>query len=81
MNDKNIIINKRINFFKDRCLKSLGNNFYNRAYNYLKNARKNQNLNNDKIREYLSNTFGKNNIGYWQLIDQILLLEDILNTS
>ena len=81
MNDKNMIINKRINFFKDRCLKSLGNNFYNKAYNYLKNARKNNYLNNDKIREYLSNTFGKNNIGYWQLIDQILFLEDILETS
>ena len=81
MNDKNSLIIKRINFFKDRCLKSLGNNFYTKAYNYLKSARKNNYSDNDKIREYLSNTFGKNNIGYWQLIDQILLLEDILETT
>ena len=37
-------------------------------------------VNNDIKREYLSNTFGKNNIGYWQLIDQILFLENILET-
>ena len=81
INDKNRILNKRIDFFKERCLKSLGENFYNKAYNYLKEARKNNFPNNDKIREYLSNNFGKNNIGYWQLIDQILLLEDILETN
>ena len=81
MGDKSYIINKRINFFKERCLKSLGNNFYNKAYNYLKNDRKNNFSNKDKIREHLTNTFGKNNIGYWQLIDQILLLEEILEKS
>ena len=81
MSDKCYIINKRINYFKERCLKSLGNNFYNKAYNYLKNDRKNNFSNKDKIREHLTNTFGKNNIGYWQLIDQILLLEEILEKS
>ena len=81
MNNKSLIINQRINFFKQRCLKSVGNNLYNKAYDYLKNERKNKFSNNDKIREHLSNTFGKNNIGYWQLIDQILFLEDILETS
>ena len=81
MSDKSYIINKRINYFKERCLKSLGNNFYNKAYNYLKNDRKNNFSNKDKIREHLTNTFGKNNIGYWQLIDQILLLEEILEKS
>ena len=79
--DKSFIINKRINFFKERCVKSLGKNFYNKAYNFLKNDRKNNFSNKDKIREHLSNTFGKNHIGYWQLIDQILLLEDILEKS
>ena len=81
ISDKSYIINKRINYFKERCLKSLGNNFYNKAYNYLKNDRKNNFSNKDKIREHLTNTFGKNNIGYWQLIDQILLLEEILEKS
>ena len=79
--NKSMLLNKRINFFKERCLKSLGNNFYNKAYDYLKNVRKNKYISNETKREYLSNTFGKNNIGYWQLIDQILLLEDILETS
>ena len=79
INEKESIINKRINFFKERCIKALGNNFYNKAYNYLKIMKKNKNENNDIIREHLSNTFGKNNIGYWQLIDQILLLENFLN--
>ena len=80
-NNKSLIINKRINFFKERCLKSVGSNLYNKAYEYLKNARKNKFTDNNQIREHLSNTFGKNNIGYWQLIDQILLLEDILDES
>jgi len=81
-NEKQFIISKRINYFKERTIKALGTNFYNKAYNYLKNSRKNNNtINNDTKREYLSNTFGKNNIGYWQLIDQILFLENILETS
>ena len=79
--DKYSILSKRINFFKERCINSIGSNFYNKAYNYLKNDRKNNRQNNDKIREYFSNNFGKNNIGYWQLIDQILLLEDILEAN
>ena len=80
-NEKKFIINKKINFFKERSIKALGTNFYNKAYNYLKNAQENNIPNNDMKREYLSNTFGKNNIGYWQLIDQILFLEKILETS
>ena len=81
-NEKQFIIVKRINYFKERTIKALGSNFYNKAYNYLKNSRKNNNtINNDTKREYLSNTFGKNNIGYWQLIDQILFLENILEAS
>ena len=80
-NEKKFILNKRINYFKDKTIKALGTNFYNKAYNYLKNARNNSSmLNNDIKREYLSNTFGKNNIGYWQLIDQILFLENLLET-
>ena len=80
-NEKKFIIYKRINYFKEKTIKALGTNFYNKAYNYLKNARNNNGLvNNDIKREYLSNTFGKNNIGYWQLIDQILFLENILET-
>ena len=81
INEKQSIINKRIKYFKERCIKALGNNFYNKAYIYLKKMRKNNSINNDIKREYLSDTFGKNNIGYWQLIEQILILEDILQNS
>ena len=81
LNEKQFIINNRIKYFKERCIKALGNNFYNKAYNYLKKMRNNNSINNDIKREYLSDTFGKNNIGYWQLIEQILILEDILENS
>lgn len=81
INEKNYILNKRINYFRERSIKALGNNFYNKAYNYLKKMRNNNSVNNDIIRDYLSDTFGKNNIAYWQLIEQILILEDILETS
>ena len=81
INEKQSIINKRIKYFKERCIKALGNNFYNKAYIYLKKMRINNSINNDIKREYLSDTFGKNNIGYWQLIEQILILEDILQNS
>ena len=80
-NEKEFIINKRIKYFKERSIKALGNNFFNKAYNFLKNMKKNDSINNEIKREYLSDTFGKNNIGYWQLIDQILILENILETS
>ena len=81
VNEKQFIINKRIKCYKDRSIKALGNNFYNKAYNYLKKSRNDNLINNDIKREYLSDTFGKNNIGYWQLIEQILILEDILQNS
>ena len=81
VNEKQFIINKRIKCYKDRSIKALGNNFYNKAYNYLKKTRNDNLINNDTKREYLSDTFGKNNIGYWQLIEQILILEDILQNS
>ena len=81
VNEKQFIINKRIKNYKDRSIKALGNNFYNKAYNYLKKTRNDNLINNDTKREYLSDTFGKNNIGYWQLIEQILILEDILESS
>ena len=81
VNEKQFIINKRIKNYKDRSIKALGNNFYNKAYNYLKKTRNDNLINNDIKREYLSDTFGKNNIGYWQLIEQILILEDILESS
>ena len=82
MSNKEIIINERINYFKNRCIKALGENLFLRAYDYLLKIKQNKNNNNidsSKIRGNLVNIFGKSNIGYWQLIDQILFFEDFLN--
>ena len=83
-NDKNYILDERISFFKNRCINSLGQKLFNKAYDYLKNVNLYNNTNKNiiepiTIREHLVNLFGKNNIGFWQLIDQILLLENIKN--
>ena len=80
MNNKEIILNERINYFKNKCKESLGEKIFFNAYNYLSRAKKSKNMevNNREIRENLINIFGKDNIGYWQLIEQILILEDIL---
>ena len=80
MNNKEIILNERINYFKNKCKESLGEKIFFNAYNYLSGAKKSKNMevNNREIRENLINIFGKDNIGYWQLIEQILILEDIL---
>ena len=77
INNKEKIINERINFFKTRCVNSLGQKLYNKAYDYLKSVRLNNNMDPIIVREHLTNIFGKNNIGFWQLIEQILILEDL----
>jgi serine/threonine protein kinase len=81
MNNKQIILNERINYFKKKCNDSLGEKIFLDAYNYLSKVKKNKNMNvnNLEIRENLMNMFGRDNIGFWQLIEQILILEDILN--
>ena len=81
LNDKEILVGKRISFFRNKCINGLGQALFNKAYNYLKNIKKNKynEYNSSKVREQLIEFFGKDNIGYWQLIDQILLFENILN--
>ena len=78
LTNKEKLINERILFFRNRCINSLGQKLFNKAYEYLKN---NQGRNTEpiRVREHLTNIFGKNNIGFWQLIDQILILEKMLN--
>ena len=83
INSKNKILTERINYFKNKCIESLGKKIFIDAYNYVaknkKNKNKNNDINNREIRENLMNMFGKDSIGYWHLIDQILMLEEILN--
>ena len=45
---------------------------------YKKNNNKNINYN---LRERLTTILGKENIGFWQMINQIIILEDLLNKN
>ena len=78
LTNKEKLINERISFFRNRCINSLGQKLFNKAYEYLKNNI-GRNTEPIRVREHLTNIFGKNNIGFWQLIDQILILEKMLN--
>ena len=78
LTNKEKLINERILFFRNRCINSLGQKLFNKAYEFLKNNQ-GRNIEPIRVREHLTNIFGKNNIGFWQLIDQILILENMLN--
>ena len=82
-NSKEKILNERINFFKNKCINFLKQEKYEKAYNYLvKIKNKNENeIDNRDIREHLIIILGKDNIAYWHLIDQIILLEKMLNAN
>ena len=79
-NSKEKIINERINYFKKKCIDSIKEEKYEKAYNYLiKIKNKNENdIDNRNIREHLIKILGKDNIAYWHLIDQIILFEQML---
>ena len=79
-NSKEKIINERINYFKKKCIDSIKEEKYEKAFNYLikiKNKNEN-NIDNRNIREHLIKILGKDNIAYWHLIDQIILFEQML---
>ena len=84
MNNPNNLIMERIDFYKNRCLNIIGKKVFSRAYEFLKTDKQNK-ISNKKIdyntREKLTNILGKNNIGFWQMINQILMLEDLLNKN
>lgn len=77
-------IKERIKFFRQRCESALGYKLYIKAYEYLfANRGGDLSLKRDhlisKNNNLILDLFGKNNIGFWQIIDQILFLEDLLN--
>ena len=83
-NDPNDIIMERIDFYKNRCVNIIGKKIYSRAYECIKNDKLNKasNKSNDyNLREKLTSILGKNNIGFWQIINQILILENLLNKN
>jgi serine/threonine protein kinase len=84
MNNPNNLIMERIDFYKNRCINIIGKKTFSRAYEFLKTDKQNK-IANKKIdynsREKLTNILGKNNIGFWQMINQVLMLEDLLNKN
>ena len=85
INDPNNIIMKRIDFYKNRCINIIGKKVFAKAYDKLKKDKQNIKKNNENsdynLREELTSILGKNNIGFWQMINQILILEDLLNKN
>ena len=81
MNNPQNFILERINFYKNRCMNSIGKKIYLKAYEYVKSLKmsKSNNIDYNLVREQLSGILGKNNIGFWQMIEQILILEELLN--
>ena len=84
MNKPNDLIIERIDFYKNRCINIIGKKSFQRAYDFLKTDKQNK-ISNKKIeyntREKLTTILGKENIGFWQMINQILMLEDLLNKN
>ena len=84
INNPNNLIMERIDFYKNRCINIIGKKTFSRAYEFLKIDKQNK-ISNKKVdyntREKLTNILGKNNIGFWQMINQVLMLEDLLNKN
>ena len=84
INNPNNIIMDRINFYKSRCINIIGKKTFTKAYEYIKNDKQNKNKNKTtdfNLREKLTTILGKNNIGFWQIINQVIILEDLLNLN
>ena len=80
----NELIMERIDFYKNRCINIIGKKVFQRAYEFLKSDKQNKIAKKKieyNVREKLMNILGKNNIGFWQMINQVLMLEDLLNKN
>ena len=83
-NNPNDLIMERIDFYKNRCINIIGKKLFQRAYDIIKTDKQNKIANKKidyNIREKLMNILGKSNIGFWQMINQVLTLEDLLNKN
>ena len=83
-NNPNDLIMERIDFYKNRCINIIGKKVFQRAYDIIKADKQNKIANKKidyNIREKLLNILGKSNIGFWQMINQVLTLEDLLNKN
>jgi hypothetical protein len=68
----------RIKFFRHRCVQSLGNNLYERAYDFLKESNS-EGATPDENREGLIQILGEDWIGFWAILDQIMFYEGMID--
>lgn len=68
-------LQERIKFLRHRCISSLGNQIFEKAYNAYKS---NSQRSADEIREILIKILGEESIGFWAIMDQIMFFEGIL---
>ena len=82
INNPNNIIMERIDFYKSRCINIIGPKTFTKAYECIKNEKQNKNKISDfNLKEKLTSILGKTNIGFWQIINQVIMLEDLLNLN
>ncbi|CAK76123.1 unnamed protein product (macronuclear) [Paramecium tetraurelia] len=67
-------IQDRIKLLRHRCEGGLGNNLVEKALQLMKTKQ----LSTQELRKQLVQLLGEENIGYWQLFDQILYMEELL---
>jgi len=68
----------RIKFFRYRCVASLGNNLYERAYDFLKQSNS-EGASAEEKREGLVQILSEDCIGFWAILDQILFYEGMVD--
>jgi len=80
-NNPNKMIVEKIDFYKKRCTDIIGSKKFTRAYECIKSNKNNKKNPDSNLREKLMTILGKDNIGFWQMINQVLVLEDLLNKN
>ena len=80
-NNPNKKIIEKIDFYKSRCIDIIGKKRFTRAYECIKSNKSNKKNPDSSLREKLTTILGKDNIGFWQMINQVLVLEDLLNKN
>ena len=73
-----IKLKDRIKFFRHRCVASLGNNMYEKAYDYLKEVNS-EGATAEEKREGLIQILGEDWIGFWAILDHILFYEGMVD--
>lgn len=68
----------RIKFFRHRCVASLGNNLYEKAYNFLKESNA-DGATAEENRQGLIQILGEDWIGFWAILDQIMFYEGMVD--